>query len=176
MNLQPPHAGRLSPEVIEHRLRTFLLGLVAFLCVGTIAELWMAKHYNEPLQLVPFIICAVSLVVVVAVLARPNRVTIWALRLVMLGAGAGSLLGVWEHLQANYGFAVEIRPNAPFSETLIKTLQGASPLLAPGILALAAVLALAATYYHPALRKVTAPTAEAVTAPASQSKISPTQF
>jgi len=34
---------------------------------------------------------------------------------------------------------------------LIKAVSGGNPLLAPGILALAAIIALAATYYHPAL-------------------------
>jgi hypothetical protein len=32
------------------------------------------------------------------------------------------------------------------------TLSGANPLLAPGIMALTAALAIAATYYHPSLR------------------------
>jgi hypothetical protein len=35
----------------------------------------------------------------------------------------------------------------------VDALMGANPLLAPGILALAGVLAIAATYHHPALRK-----------------------
>ena len=36
---------------------------------------------------------------------------------------------------------------------LLKALTGAAPLLAPGILALAGVLAIAATAYHPALQR-----------------------
>ena len=64
----------------------------------------------------------------------------------------GSLFGIYEHVEHNLAFALGIRPNAVASEVLMDALRGANPLLAPGILALAAVLALSATYYHPALR------------------------
>ena len=65
----------------------------------------------------------------------------------------GSLFGLYEHIEHNWEFAREIRPNATFSVLLTDTLHGANPLLAPGILALAAVLAIAATYFHPTLQK-----------------------
>jgi hypothetical protein len=50
-------------------------------------------------------------------------------------------------------FQTEIRPNAPLVNSVITALSGAAPLLAPGMLGLAGVLGLAATYYHPALGK-----------------------
>ena len=52
-----------------------------------------------------------------------------------------------------YEFALEIQPNATTSEIVMDALRGANPLLAPGVLALAAILAIAATYYHPALHQ-----------------------
>jgi hypothetical protein len=45
-------------------------------------------------------------------------------------------------------FEQEINANASTATLLWKALQGGNPLLAPGILAAAAILGLAATYRH----------------------------
>ena len=71
----------------------------------------------------------------------------------MLVGLVGSLFGIYEHLEHNIEFALEIRPNAAVADVFWGALAGANPLLAPGILAFMAILALAATYYHPALAK-----------------------
>lgn len=56
-----------------------------------------------------------------------------------------------EHIEHNLAFELEIRPNATTGDVFFEALSGANPLLAPGILGLAAIVALAATYYHPQL-------------------------
>ena len=60
---------------------------------------------------------------------------------------------MYEHIEHNLAFELEIRPNASASDVWLDALKGASPLLAPGVLGLAASLALAATYQHPALAR-----------------------
>ena len=57
------------------------------------------------------------------------------------------------HLVNNYQFEAELRPGAAAGDIFMQALMGANPLLAPGILALAGVLAIAATYYDPALSR-----------------------
>jgi hypothetical protein len=141
----------MTPELIVQRLRRFLLMLAAFILVGTIAELWLTEHFEESLQLIPFVLAGFGLLVIGAVLVRPQRLSIWALRIVMTVVASGSLLGMYLHLANNFQFELEIRPNAGAGDVIMETLQGANPLLAPGVLALAAILAIAATYYHPAL-------------------------
>jgi hypothetical protein len=143
----------MSTTTIEQRLRTFLLGLAGWMCVGTIAELFLAKHYEDLVQFVPFVLCGVGLIAVVAALRRPRRATLLALRGVMGLLMAGSLLGMYEHLANNFAFELEMRPSASWSDVWFQALRGAAPLLAPGILAVAAVLAIAATYAHPALAR-----------------------
>jgi hypothetical protein len=69
----------------------------------------------------------------------------------MIPVALGSLLGVYEHIEGNIGLLLEVTPNATTAKIISEALGGANPLLAPGMLALAAVLAVAATYYHPAL-------------------------
>lgn len=66
---------------------------------------------------------------------------------------AGSLLGIYEHLASNVEFESEMRPGAATMDVVVPALEGAAPLLAPGMLALTGVLAIGATYYHPALGK-----------------------
>jgi hypothetical protein len=138
---------------IEQRLRTFLLMLAGCMCVGTAVELFLAKHTEDLVQFVPFVLCGVGLIAVVAALLRPRRAMLMALRWVMGLLMLGSLFGMYEHLANNFAFELEMRPNAVWSDVWFEALRGAAPLLAPGILALAAIIAIAATYKHPALRR-----------------------
>ncbi|MEZ4862601.1 MAG: hypothetical protein R3C14_14905 [Caldilineaceae bacterium] len=143
----------MSAEVVLSRLRTFLLALAGFMCVGTIVELALTKHWDGPTQLVPFVLCGLSLLVIMTVLLRPGLGSIRLLRWVLGISLVGSLFGVFEHVEHNIEFALEIQPNAVTGDVFWKALAGANPLLAPGILAFTAVIALAATYYHPVLTR-----------------------
>lgn len=143
----------MAPEVIVKRLRWFLLMLAAALFAGAPVELYFAEHYEEQYQKIPFILCGIGLVVVGVVLIYPRRYTLWPARLTMLVIMAGSLLGMYFHINGNFEFELEIRPNATRNDVLMDALRGANPLLAPGILAFAAMVVLIATYYHPALQK-----------------------
>jgi hypothetical protein len=56
----------------------------------------------------------------------------------------------YEHIANNIGFQMEVLPGSTTARLIAAALGGASPLLAPGILAVAAALALAAAYAYPA--------------------------
>jgi hypothetical protein len=141
----------MTTTPVEQWLRRFLLTLTGWLCVGTVVELLLAKHTGDAVQLVPFGLCGLGLVAVVTALRVPKRSTLLTLRGVMALLLLGSLLGIYEHLTSNATFALDLRPGAVWSDVWLQSLMGAAPLLAPGILALAGLLALAATYKHPAL-------------------------
>jgi hypothetical protein len=140
-------------RTVEERLRRFLLTTAAVIFAGTVVELWFAEHVESTVQLVPFGLCALGTAAAVAALAAPRRRVLLLVRGVMAAVALGSLYGWYAHLAHNLAFEQEIRPNAPFSAVFWEALSGASPLLAPGILALAAALALASTYGHPALQR-----------------------
>ena len=142
----------MSADILVNRYRTFLLLVAGFSCFFTVVGLWLEEQTGSPTQLIPFILCGLGLAAIAAALVRPQRFTVRLLRTVMGVTLIGSLFGLFEHVEHNLEFAKEIRPNATFSVLLTDTLHGANPLLAPGILALAAVLAIAATYFHPALQ------------------------
>ena len=157
----------MGTTTVEQRLRTFLLVLAGWMCVGTVVELFLAKHTEDPVQFAPFVLCGLGLIAVMAALRRPRRATLMALRGVMSLLMIGSLFGMYEHLANNFAFELEMRPSAVWSDVWFEALRGAAPLLAPGILALAAIIAIAATYEHPALVR-SVPSADAASAaPAS---------
>ena len=71
----------------------------------------------------------------------------------MIVIGLCSLIGIYEHMANNLGFQMEIQPNATFLELALATVEGANPVLAPGILALGAAIGWTAAYQHPALEE-----------------------
>lgn len=141
----------MTAERIVQRLRLIMLLAAGSMFVVTPVELWLQGHYQETAQLIPFVLCVLGILTVVAVVFRPRRGTIRALRGVMILVALGSLLGIGLHLYNNFQFELDIRPSAAAGDVAVAALTGANPLLAPGILAFAALLAIAATYYHPAL-------------------------
>lgn len=141
----------MSPAEVLRRLRLFLLVFSILLLGGALVELLMVEHTGDAVQLIPFALCGLGVAAVLAALLKPRRATFQALRVCMLLVVCGSLYGVYSHVENNYEFQREVHPNASASELMWGALAGANPLLAPGILAVAAMLALAAAYRHPAL-------------------------
>lgn len=143
----------MSAASLVRRFRIFLLATAGGICVGAMVELWLEEHTGSAVQWIPFILCGMGIGVIMAALIAPQRWALLALRIVMVVVLLGSLLGIYEHYEHNLEFALEIRPNAVASEVLGHGLKGANPLLAPGILALVAILSMGATYCHPALNR-----------------------
>ena len=141
----------MSDSLVLSRLRRFLLAVAALLFVGTLCELWLVGHSENAVQLIPFALCGAGLAAVLAGLFRPRRGVLLSLRACMALVASGSLYGVYEHVENNLALQREVDPTG---DALMAAIGGANPLLAPGVLALAAALALAATYYHPSLLKV----------------------
>lgn len=136
---------------VEAQLRQFLLALAGAMCLGTLVELWLADHTQEPLQWVPFGLSVVGLAAVVAFWLRPSPATLWALRAAMAVVVLGALAGVFLHLTGNLEFALETQPDADSLTIFWQALRGGAPALAPGVLAITAALVGVATYRHPVL-------------------------
>jgi hypothetical protein len=136
----------MSAAEILSRLRRFLMVLALLLFLGTLAELWLVNHTEDAIQWLPFFLCGLGLIAIVAFLLKRTKGTTLLLRVCMVLAIIGSALGIYLHVSNNVAFEKEIHPNASGSALIMKGLSGANPLLAPGTLAVAALLALAATY------------------------------
>jgi hypothetical protein len=143
----------MNNDLVLFRLRRFLLMLAGVLFIGTLVELVFTNHTKEIVQLIPFGLGGLGAIVVIVVLAHPQRIILLASRMAMGLIALGSLFGVYEHVASNIDFHLEIYPRSTWLETLAAGLGGANPLVAPGILAVAAVLVLAATFAHPGLKR-----------------------
>jgi len=136
-----------SAEVLK-QLRKFLLLLAILLFAGAVVELWLVGHTEDWLQLIPFVLAIVGILAVFPVLARPGKTAIQVMRIWMAIVLLGTLFGVYQHIAGNIAFEREVDPKATTSQLAWQGLGGGNPLLAPGILAIAALLAWAATYRH----------------------------
>jgi hypothetical protein len=130
------------------RLRRFLLATSAALLAGTVVELLLVDHTEDFEQWIPFALCGLGITAVLVALLRPRRGVLLTLRAWAWLAAAGALYGVYEHVSGNLALQREVNPSATGSELLWGALDGGNPLLAPGVLALAAALTLAAVYKH----------------------------
>ena len=135
------------------RIRQFLLLIAAGVFVMTVTELLFLSHWSETIQLLPFALSGAGLVTLALAYFRPGPRTIHLLRWSMIVIGLCSLIGIYEHMANNLGFQMEIQPNATFQEMALATVEGANPVLAPGILALGAAIGWTAAYQHPALEE-----------------------
>jgi len=141
----------MNPEQSLARIRQFLLIISAAVFVMTVTELFFLSHWTETIQLLPFVLSGWGLIVLGLTYFRPSPATMSLLRWSMLVIGLCSLIGVYEHMANNLGFQMEIQPNATTWELIQATLEGANPVLAPGILALGAAIGWTAVYGHSAL-------------------------
>jgi fatty acid desaturase len=136
-----------SVEILR-RLRKFLLMLAVLLLAGALVELWLVGHTEDWVQLIPFVLAIVGIIVGFLVLFQPGKRTIQIMRIWMAVVVMGTLFGVYQHITGNIAFEREVDPKATTSQLAWQRRGGGHPLLAPGVLAIAAVLALAATYRH----------------------------
>ena len=128
------------------RITTFLYALAAAMFAGTIAELLAIRHYEEPAQLIPFVLCIAGIAAIWLVWTRPAPSRVLALRGLMVVSAGGALLGVWKHLESNMASIAERNPGSEGLALLLAATGGRAPLLASGVLAAGACLAIAATF------------------------------
>ncbi len=127
------------------RIRKLLLALLAAGSLGTGLELLLLGHFEEITQVVPLLLLAAGLVTAAWHLASA-RASVPALRWLMvlfvLSGGVGTAL----HYRGNVEFEREMYPSLAGMELIGKTLTGATPVFAPGTMALLGAIGLMASY------------------------------
>lgn len=142
----------MNAEQALARIRQLLLAISAAVFVMTVTELFFLSHWTETIQLLPFVLSGWGLIVLALAYFKPSQTTLNLLRWSMVIIGLCSLVGIYEHMENNLGFQMEIQPNATPLELIMATLEGANPVLAPGILMLGAAIGWTAAYGHTALK------------------------
>jgi hypothetical protein len=143
----------MNSEQSLARIRQFLLVISAGVFIMTVTELFFLSHWSETIQLLPFALSGLGLIMLALAYFRPSPTTVKILQWSMILIGLCSLIGIYEHMSNNLGFQMEIQPNATTWELIWATLEGANPVLAPGILALGAAIGWTAAYQYSPLHQ-----------------------
>jgi hypothetical protein len=130
-------------------LRRLLLGILLVGTAGMGAELLLIGHVEGAYQRIPVISLACGLIVLTWLALAPGRVAVRTVQAVMTVFLFSGLLGVVLHYQGNQEFELEMYPSMAGTELVRETLTGATPVLAPGSMALLGLVGLAVTFHHP---------------------------
>ncbi len=125
-------------------LRHVLLVTLMVGIAGMALELLFIGHVEDWLQYVPVVLLAVGLVPVAWHVVRPSRATARGVQLLMALYVVSGLVGVGLHYRGNQEFEREMYPSMTGMELVRATLTGATPVLAPGSMALIGLVGLAA--------------------------------
>lgn len=127
-------------------IRRCLFGLLLMGFVGTLAELLLAEHTEDPWQWLPIVLLALG-IVMLALAAWRGGAAIRLFQYLMVTFVAAGILGGWQHYGAKQEFALEREPSLSGLSLFLHSLEGSSPpLLAPGAMVALALLGLTWTY------------------------------
>src|SRR5215470_10954550 len=151
MPAQPQQAGadNVGARPIE-LLRRWILGVLLLGLLGTVTELVLLEHYEQPLQFVPLILIVAALAVVWWELARRDVASRRAVQIVMALFVLAGFAGFAAHFEGSAAYQLELNPDMSDWELLEKILRAkAPPLLAPGMMLQLGLLGLAYVFSDP---------------------------
>ena len=125
-------------------LRLWILGVLLLGLLGTVVELVLLSHYEQPVQLVPVVLIVLALIVlawhVMGHSAGSLRVLMGLMILFVLAGFAGFVA----HFHGSAEFQLDLEPSLSTWELLEKVMRAkAPPLLAPGMMMQLGLLGLA---------------------------------
>lgn len=129
------------------RVRPWLLGILLLGLAGTETELLLLKHYEEPLQLVPVLLIALTCAVLAWDAIGHGAASLRVLKALMWLFLVAGLAGVVLHLNGAAEFQLEINPDMPRWDLIRKAVQAqAPPFLAPGVMLQLGLIGLVYSY------------------------------
>jgi hypothetical protein len=131
-------------------IRKLLLGALAVGVVGTVGELILLRHIDMPAQWIPLTLLTAAVPILIWHASSPSSATVRTVQALMLCFIAAGIVGVGLHLDSNVEFERELNPSERGWTFIRKTVAGATPVLAPGSMALLGLVGLAHAYRHPA--------------------------
>jgi len=135
-----------STRVVE-LLRRWVLGVIVLGLIGTVTELLLLEHYEEPLQFVPLVLIATAMIVLAWHVRRQDVASLRAIQIVMGLFVLAGFVGMAAHFRGSAEYQLEIDPDIGRWDLLKKILQAkAPPLLAPGMMIQLGLLGLAYAY------------------------------
>jgi len=139
-------ARRVGADPVE-LLRLWVLGVLVLGLAGTVTELVLLEHYEQPLQLVPVILIVAAIAAIVWQVMRHTAASLRALEIVMALFVLAGFAGVVAHFFGSAEFQLELNPSMSNWELVEKILRAkAPPLLAPGMMLQMGLLGLGYVY------------------------------
>ena len=143
MEFRKPETGAAYLEL----LRLAILGVLVLGLLGTVTELVLLEHYEEPLQFVPLVLIAAAVIVLAWHAMRRDAAILAALQIVMWLFVLAGFVGMVAHFTGSAEYQLELNPDMPTGELVGKVLRAkAPPLLAPGMMIQLGLLGLAYAY------------------------------
>jgi hypothetical protein len=155
MDAQPPQAPADSPgaDRIE-LLRRWILIILVLGLLGTVTELILLEHYEQPLQFVPLVLIVAALAALWRELRRRDVASRRAIQVVMALFVLAGFVGFVAHFQGSAEYQLELNPDMSNWELLEKILRAkAPPLLAPGMMLQLGLLGLAYVFSDARFRR-----------------------
>ncbi len=149
----------LQTEPASALLRRGLLWIGALTTLGIAVDLAAERHWTQPSQFIAWGAVAV-LGLAIGMMVRPTAARVRVVRFLAMAVVVAAVVGVWEHIRANYDAApLDFRYAQSWdglpalSRWWLAASKGVgpSPPFAPGALAQVALCVLLASVRHPAL-------------------------
>src|SRR5579883_1996117 len=155
MDAQPPQAPGDSARADRlELLRRWILFILALGLLGTVTELILLEHYEEPLQFVPLVLIVVALAVLWWDFRRRDVASRRATQTVMALFVLAGFVGFGAHFYGSAEYQLELNPEMSSWELLEKILRAkAPPLLAPGMMLQLGLLGLAYVFSDSRFRR-----------------------
>jgi uncharacterized membrane protein len=145
MDAQQPHgtAQSLGTDRVE-LLRLWILGVLVLGLLGTMTELVLLGHYEQPMQFVPLVLIAAAVAVLAWEFRRRDAASRRTVQVVMALFVLAGFVGFGAHFLGSTEYQLELNPDMSTWELLEKVLRAkAPPLLAPGMMLQMGLLGLA---------------------------------
>lgn len=136
------------------KVRKILLAILALGMAGSLTELILLKHTEDPIQWVPLVLLGAGGAVLAWHSASGGAASLRLMRWVMGGFVAAGIAGVYFHFQGSAEFKLESQPTLAGMALFWQAIRAKTPpLLAPGAMVQLGLLGLAYTYKHPVLKQ-----------------------
>jgi hypothetical protein len=133
-NLAPAAPAGVRADLVE-RLRTWILAVLALGLLGTVTELILLEHYEQPLQLVPVVLIVLALGCIAWQFKSRDAASLRALQALMFLFVPAGFAGVVAHFHGSAEFQIDLNPDMSTWELIEKVLRAkAPPVLAPGMM------------------------------------------
>jgi hypothetical protein len=148
-------AGRpdATTAVLE-RLRLWIVAIIVLGLIGTMTELLLLEHDEEPLQFVPLVLMVLGALTLAWYAATKGTASLRVLEIVMGLFVLSGFVGMVAHFNGSMEYQLELNPELSMAELLDKIVHAkAPPLLAPGMMIQMGLLGLAYAFTDPRHRK-----------------------